>query len=75
MSYNHTAKETIEITVDLSDGTTEKFTLNDASWDDIDQRDGMLMLRYRVGNRHVMTLIPLHRIASIHAIGDLDLDL
>ena len=72
VSMNHKPSETIEIEIEIIDGTTEKFTMVDASWDDIDYRDGMLMLRSRTGLEGVKsaTLIPLHRIAIMHARGD-----
>ena len=71
MSSSRDIPETIEISIDLIDGTTEKFTMTDGRWSDIDSNDGMLMLRSLVNGRHAMTLIPLHRIAIMHATGDL----
>ena len=72
MSKPADTPETIEITVVMIDGTTEKFTMTEGRWNDIDMREGFLMLRSIVGDRHGMTLIPLHRIAIMHAVGDLD---
>lgn len=72
MSTPRDTPETIEITIDMIDGTTETFTMIEGRWSDINVSDGMLMLRSIVDGRHGMSLIPLHRISIMHAVGDLD---